>query len=72
MVEQAATLKTRPAPEVLEQARALITAFPECFWFRNRDAGIETREDVRLVVEHLREYGGHRAWKEAQSLFQCL
>jgi hypothetical protein len=29
-------------------------------------------EDVRLVVEHLREYGGHRAWWDAQELHRCL
>jgi hypothetical protein len=29
-------------------------------------------EDVRLVVEHLREYGDHRAWREAQELHRCL
>jgi hypothetical protein len=27
---------------------------------------------VRLVIEHLREYGGHRAWWAAQELHQCL
>ena len=29
-------------------------------------------EDVRLVVEHLREYGDRRAWWAAQELHRCL
>jgi hypothetical protein len=29
-------------------------------------------EDVRLVVERLREHGGHREWREAQELQRCL
>jgi hypothetical protein len=27
---------------------------------------------VRLVVEHLREYGDRRAWQSAQELHRCL
>ena len=58
--------------EAAETARTLIRQFPECFWFWNRDAAIETAEDARLVVQNLREYGGHRAWREAQRLHACL
>jgi len=29
-------------------------------------------EDVRLVIEHLREYGDRRAWWAAQELHRCL
>lgn len=53
-------------------ARALIRQFPECFWFWDRNTAIETVEDARLVVQNLREYGGHRAWREAQRLHSCL
>ena len=72
-----AATETAPAPtplseEAAETARALIRQFPECFWFWNRDAAIETVEDARLVVRNLREYGGHRAWREAQRLHSCL
>ncbi len=72
-----AATETTPAPtllskEVSEAARALIRQFPECFWFWNRDAAIESAEDARLVVQNLREYGGHRAWREAQRLHSCL
>lgn len=58
--------------EAAETARALIRQFPECFWFWNREAAIETVGDARLVVRNLREYGGHRAWHEAQRLHSCL
>ncbi|MEQ1858779.1 MAG: hypothetical protein ABMA13_02460 [Chthoniobacteraceae bacterium] len=66
-----------PAPtplsaEVAEAARALVREFPECFWFRHPDAPLKTVEEARLVVLHLREYGGHRAWREAQRLHSCL
>jgi hypothetical protein len=66
-----------PAPtplpkEAADQARALVRQFPECFWFRHPDAPLETVEEARLVVQHLREYGGHRAWREAQRLHACL
>ena len=62
-----------PAPsELVEQATALVRAYPECFWFRHPEARIESLEDVRLVVEHLREYGGWREWAAAQKLHKCL
>jgi hypothetical protein len=28
----------------------------ECFWFRHPDARIRHLEDVRVVIEHLRQY----------------
>ena len=72
-----AATETAPAPaplstEAADTARALIRQFPECFWFWNRDAAIETVADAHLVVRNLREYGGHRAWREAQRLHSCL
>ena len=72
-----AAIEASPVPTLLSKetsdtARALIRQFPECFWFWNRDAAIETVEDARLVVQNLREYGGHRAWREAQRLHACL
>jgi hypothetical protein len=60
------------SPETAESARALIQQLPECFWFWNRDAAIETTEDARLGVRNLREYGGHRARREAQRLHSCF
>jgi hypothetical protein len=41
-------------------------------WWWHPDATVETREDACLVVRHLREYGDHRAWREAQRLWKCL
>jgi hypothetical protein len=59
-------------PELAERATALLNSHPECFWFWHPDARVQNLEDVRLVIEPLREYGGHRAWREAQELHQCL
>jgi hypothetical protein len=67
-----ATPPTPAPPELVERATALVRNHPECFWFWHPDARVRNLEDVRLVVEHLREYGGHRAWWEAQALHQCL
>jgi len=63
---------TPAPPEVVERAAALVRNHPECFWFRHPEARIRHLEDVRLVVEHLREYGDRRAWREAQELQKCL
>ncbi len=63
---------TPAPPELVERASALVRQYPECFWFRHPDARIRNLEDVRIVIEHLREYGGHRAWWAAQDLHRCL
>ena len=63
---------TPAPPELCERAAALVRGHPECFWFRHPEARIRHMEDVRLVVDHLREYGGHRAWRDAQELQRCL
>lgn len=65
-------LKSSVSEEVLEQARAAVREFPGCFWFRHPESFIENVDDVRIVVENLREYGGHRAWHVAQRLQKCL
>ncbi len=64
-----------PTPASLElcaRAAALVRGHPECFWFRHPEARIRHLDDVRLVVEHLREYGDRRAWRDAQELHLCL
>lgn len=63
---------TQAPPELVERAAALVRSHPECFWFRHPEARIRHLEDVRLVVEHLREYGDRRAWRDAQELQKCL
>ena len=58
---------------VLVQAReAVHLYFTRCFWFRHPEATVQNRDDVRIVIEHLREYGDHRAWRIAQNLRKCL
>lgn len=64
---------TVPAPpELIERAEILVREYPGCFWFWHREARVRHLGDVRLVVEHLREYGGHSAWWAAQNLHTCL
>ena len=60
------------SPAVLELARSLAKEFSECLWFWHPDATVDTRADAYLVIRHLREYGGHRAWRAAQGLWKCL
>ena len=77
-MSEASTVQEEPLPRtlappgVLEMANKIVRNFPGCFWFRHPDAEIMWLDDVRLVIEHLREYGDHRAWQEAQRLHQCL
>ena len=63
---------TLAPPELVERAATLVRSHPECFWFRHPDARIRHLEDVRLIIEHLREYGDWRAWRAAQELHRCL
>ena len=55
---------------MLAEASRLVKEFPECFWFRHPEATVDNRDDVVLVIRHLREYGGHRAWRAAQQLWK--
>ena len=60
-------------PELVARAEALVKKYEvECFWFWHPDARVKYIDDIELVIRHLREYGDHRAWKEAQQLHQCL
>lgn len=61
---------TPAPPELIEKALLLVRKHPECFWFRHPGARIRFIEDVRLIVEHLREYGNRKAWNEAQELLK--
>jgi len=58
--------------ELVKRATSLVRTFPECFWYWHPDAQIRDLQDVRLVIEHLRGYGDHRAWRAAQVLYKCL
>lgn len=59
-------------PAGLALAREALGAFPWCFWFRSAEAGIETVDDVRLIVRRLRQNGDRRAWDMAYRIEQCL
>ncbi len=58
-------------PELVARAQALVETFHECVWWRDPRFKITTLEDIREVIEALRN-GGHRAWEAAQSLQRCL
>ncbi|MEM9478231.1 MAG: hypothetical protein AAGA58_01075 [Verrucomicrobiota bacterium] len=64
----------RPVNEAIRaEARRLVKEnFAQCFWFRDPEATVTTWNDVYLVVEHLREYGGRTQWREAQKLWKTL
>ena len=54
---------------LLEAARVLVRQFfGGCFWFRHPDAEIQNADDIRVVIENLRENGDHQAWRAAQRL----
>ena len=67
-----AGLPTPAPPGLVAQATGLVKAYPECFWFWHPTAEVRYLEDVRLVVQHLRQYGDQRAWRDAQKLHRCL
>jgi hypothetical protein len=69
---QEAPARIPAPPELIERATNLVQTFPECFWYWHPDARVRYLDDVRLVVEHLREYGDWRTWRPAQELHQCL
>jgi hypothetical protein len=59
-------------PELVNLAERLVRDHPECFWFLHPEARIETCDDVRWVIQNLRDYGDKAAWWDAQALQQCL
>jgi len=56
------------SPEVVALATDLVRQFSECFWFWHPEARVRYEDDVRLVIEHLREYGDKRVWAAAKDL----
>lgn len=74
MIPENTYLDQTPAPpELIARAEALVREYDvHCFWFRHPEARVRFLGDVRLVVEHLREYGNWRAWRAAQELQRCL
>ena len=60
------------SPEVAARALELVRTFSECFWFWHPEATVRFTDDVRLVIEHLREYGDKKAWAAAADLQRSL
>jgi len=62
-----------PAPPGLAmRAEQAVKDFHSCFWFRHTEARVRYVDDIELVIRHLREYGGWKAWRTAQDLRKCL
>lgn len=59
-------------PDLVAHADALMSRYPECFWFWRTNARIHSLADVHLVVRQLREYGDRDAWLAARDLARCL
>jgi hypothetical protein len=74
MIHETSELSQELAPpELIAKAEALVREYEgQCFWFRHPEANIRFMGDLRIVVEHLREYGNRRAWRAAQELQRCL
>lgn len=64
--------RTPAPPELAARAMALVDEFPSSLWFRHPEARVRYLDDVRIIVHHLREYGGWKEWKAAQELQECL
>ena len=60
------------SPELAARATELVRKFSECFWFRHPEATVRFTDDVKLVIEHLREYGDKKAWEAAGELQRSL
>jgi hypothetical protein len=60
------------SPEVAARAMELVAKFSECFWFWHPEATVRFTDDVKLVIEHLREYGDKNAWDAASDLHRSL
>lgn len=66
------TARIPVAPEVARRAMDFVRQFSDCFWFRDEEALVRYRDDVELVIKHLRDYGDKNAWEAAKQLRQCL
>ena len=60
------------SPELAARATELVRKFSECFWFRHPEATVCFTDDVKLVIERLREYGDKKAWVAAGELQRSL
>ena len=60
------------SPELAARAAERVQQFSECFWFRHPEATVRFTDDVKLVIEHLREYGDKKAWAAAGQLQRSL
>lgn len=70
--ETAFSERVPASPELAARAAELTRKFSECFWFRHPEATVRFTDDVKLVIEHLREYGDKKAWAAAGELQRRL
>lgn len=70
--EQASFVRVPAPPELVARAEQAVRNFHSCFWFWHPEAHVRYLDDIELVIRHLREYGGWKAWHTAQELRKCL
>ena len=59
--------------EAVRLAKAAVVDFDaECFWFRAKDAPLETVAQIRLIIRWMRTNGGRKAWFRAMEIEECL
>lgn len=56
----------------VERATELIQEYPQSFCFGYVRFNVSELKDMRMVIERLREYGNHDAWRDAQKFQKCL
>ncbi len=70
--ETAFPVRVPASPELAARASELVQQFSECLWFWHPAATVHFTDDVKLVIEHLREYGDKKAWSAARELQRSL
>jgi hypothetical protein len=71
-LEEPPAVRIPAPPGLVTRAEQAVKDFHGCFWFWHPDAQVRYLDDIELVIRHLREYGGWKAWRTAQDLRKCL
>lgn len=71
-LEEPPAARVPAPPGLVMRAEQAVQDFHGCFWFRHPEASIRYLDDIEIVIRHLREYGGWKAWWAAQDLRKCL
>lgn len=61
-----------PADLIRKAEQLVLTYGQKTMWYRHPEARIRFLDDIRIIILHLREYGGWEEWEQAQDLHKCL